>query len=93
MYCFFFKAVVLLKARIHDKSTGDYSPKKLLCTYFCPSITQLQSYVIRLHKRDFPDKNILVLTVVKLWQLIYGNTFVLTTRYRVYNIMMANIVA
>ena len=50
----FFKAVVLLKTRIHDKSVGDYSHFCYHVQYFCQSIAQLQSYVIRLHKQDFP---------------------------------------
>ena len=50
-----FMTVMLLKARIHNKSVGDHSPNILPCTYSCPSIAQLQSYVISLHKRDFPD--------------------------------------
>ena len=59
-----FMTVMLLKARIHDKSVGDYSPNIFPCSYSCPSIAQLQSYFIRLHKRDFPDWNSLVLSVV-----------------------------
>ena len=50
----FFKTEVLLKTRIHGKTVGDYSQNILPCTIFCPSIAQLQSYVIRLHKQDFP---------------------------------------
>ena len=45
----FFKTVLLLKTRIHGKTVGDYSQNILPCTIFCPSIAQLQSYVIRLH--------------------------------------------
>ena len=38
-----FKAVVLLNARIHDKSVEDYSPNFTMYI-FCRSIAQLQSY-------------------------------------------------
>ena len=49
-----FKPVVLLKARKHDKSVGDYSEYFTMYIY-CPYIAQLSSYFIRLHNRDFPD--------------------------------------
>ena len=38
-----FMTVMSLKARIHDKSVGDYSPNILPCTYFCLSIAQQQT--------------------------------------------------
>ena len=47
-----FKTVMLLKARIHDKSVGDYSPNISPCTYSCLSIADL---FVRLHTRDCPD--------------------------------------
>ena len=48
------KAVVILKSRVHDNSRGDYSPNIPTC-FSHVSVKQLQSYFIRLQKRDFPD--------------------------------------